>query len=272
MRQATLCAAALAALSCVKHEAKPGGDVEARSDEANSRRPTPPPRADARPTSQPVTRAVDCPMMNALISAVRDTRVAMDPRAAFKLAVADWEDVPDDCRDGRWYMLAAHLLRTGYTESLSAGDQTFDSPAAALTEGLSRDPSNAELLELVAYLSALAPGRFPALPAGACDSLPAGTDEASRDRRHYICGQAALAANDPRAAATELGAITNRRRFPDLELRYGVALLRSDDRAGARAAAEKMKAVTVPGALAFGATEGELDALKTAATQLLASL
>lgn len=271
MKPLAIAAIACALLACVKNESKPS-EPEARADDAKAAPVAAAPTVDAHRASPPPVSKVDCPMMSALIGTVRDTRVAMNPQAAFKLALADWQAVPEECRDGRWHMLAAQLLRTGYAESITAGDHSFDSPSRALADGLAREPNSPELLELVAYLSAVSPDTSPELPADACDRVPAGTDEASRDLHHYVCGHAALRNRDPRKAATELAAVANRRVYPDLELRTAIALLRSDDRAAARAAAEAVANTTVQSALAFGATEAEFAALTAQAKELIASL
>lgn len=271
MRTVAIAALACAVLACVKSESKPR-ESEPPADDARIATGGPTVPADANRASAPPVSKVDCPMMAALIGTVRDTRVAMNPQAAFGLALADWQAVPDECRDGRWHMLGAQLLRTEFAESIAAGDVRFDSPARALADGLARDPDSAELLVFVAYLSAIAPDDSPALPSGACDLVGAGTDEASRDRHSYVCGHAALANRDPRAAAEAFGAVANRRVYPDLELRTAIALLRSDDRDGARAAAERVGAATVQSALAFGATEAEHAAIAARAKKLIASL
>ncbi len=199
-----------------------------------------------------------------LRSLMRQANVAMQGRPHYERARTTWQAAPAACRDGRWYLMAAHILRWSSARPLVAGSVQLASARDALTAGLIRAPTDPELLAFVAFVSALRPKASPPLPTNAC----AAVRQARTDLRHYICGHAARRTGDWKTAARCFAAIKRRSSFFDLSLRRAEALRQTGARRRARREAARARKLTPIRARAAGVTLQELQLIRAAAKRL----
>lgn len=182
---------------------------------------------------------------------------ASDASKLYKRAVARLDEADADCRDGRWHVAAARLLR--YEATPIAG---FKNPGQALRAGLAQPPDR-ELLTMVAFLAGLGSG--PALPGDACDRVRRappvpGPEYESDDRAAYVCGHAARTRGAWRTAEKEFASITMKARYPDLALRRAqVAFCARKRSRRLERAARKLKPMV---STAFGASHDEHELLR----------
>jgi len=145
--------------------------------------------------------APDCKrLLDNLRNAVDAAWMGMRPEAAPKL----WTEMPEVCRDGRWYLDAALLLDLGIGK-LTAGSIELSRARDALSAALAQH-DDLDVLARVAFVSAIRRG--PKLPADACERARRTiTDPHDRLRMEsvvYVCTRAALEAHDARKAQREL--------------------------------------------------------------------
>ncbi len=188
------------------------------------------------------------------IAAMQRAKVPRGPRGK---AVAAWQAIAAPCRRGAWYLAAAQLARGG-ARPLIAGGVTIASADQALVAGLAANDDRGVLV-LTAYVAGL--GGKPTLPRDACGRVTRIASDApdAADQRAYVCGHAAFAAGDLDDAFTHFTAIGAR--YPDLPLR----LAQLEGKLG-----HPTRVVTLDDGAArdFGATAGELAALRAAAKAL----
>jgi hypothetical protein len=229
-------------------------------------------RAPSLPRRTIESRAQCSAALGAVAGPVHTMEVALDSQAARGRAIDRWQQVPDSCRTGRWYLLAARIQRWSPIP-LDADDIHLAEPSAALRAALDEEPDR-EVLAYVAFVAGL--GGEPALPADACAraaAVPVLNQPLDRmdqwaDDLAYVCGHAALAAGDAATATTRFGAIKNRSRYPDLELRLAQAARAQGDAATAHALALQAATLDEVRARGFGATDRERTAIVDLAQQL----
>jgi hypothetical protein len=163
--------------------------------------------------------APDCgALVGKLLGEVRSAYVAKDHVTNERAALQLWPAVPEQCRNGRWFLAAALLLDLGGNAPLEAGDVKLMNGEQALEAALLR-PADLVVLQRVAMLSAI--GRVPKLPADACERARSIGDGGERERFDdiaYICARAAIAAGDGKAAIREIRSFKFGGAFVDLDL------------------------------------------------------
>ena len=196
------------------------------------RRPTSPADAAAVAMTPDSGPAIDCSKhMAPLRSKVDRAYVAKETVQPYEDAIELWPGVDEACRNGEWYVLAAKLIAWGRKGTkLEADGVVIETRDQALAAAVTH-PLRADDLEYVAMAAAAA--GTTKLPADACQvaeleiagkAAGAALREAA-DAARYICGHAALAANDPAEAKARFEAIEDTGFYPDLPLRLAEAEL-----------------------------------------------
>ena len=166
------------------------------------------------------------------------------PRQSARRTLAE---VPAACRDGKWFLIAAMLLDSPASRPVEAPGLVVSTRDEALAAAIAMPPDRNVFVH-VAFVAAL--GGTTKLPADACAfveadvaALPAEVRDSLADEAHYVCGHAALAAEDAATAKTRFDAIRESRRYADLELRQAEAELALGNPKAAKTLAKKAAAM-----------------------------
>lgn len=244
----------LVAAACRKAPAPAGEEKAAERDAA--------PVAVAAPVD--AAPAVDCDAALSPIGAeVQGVFVAAAHHVHARKVRELWPAVPEACRTGEWYLVAAQMLALE-TAPFEAAGVRLASRDEALAAAVAQ-PADPDVLAYVAFTAGV--GGATALPADACAAASApGESDAAR----YVCGHAALAAGDAKTAAERFAAIESPARFADLDLRRAEAERALGRTKEARALAKAAAALTEQRAAVARASGADRDAIVAAAKALLA--
>lgn len=245
----------------------------AASSETDSKAP---PRAQADAAAAvsaapDATPRVDCAKLLAELSGeVSSAYLAKEQVGPYEDAIELWPGIPDACRNGEWYVLAAKLLAWGRVGTkLETSGVVLETRDEALAEAVDRG-LGANDLTYVALTAAA--GGVTKLPADACEvaeaevagTIGAALRETTDDAR-YVCGHAALAAGNATEAKARFDAIDDPGFYPDLDLRRAEVELALGNTKAARKLAKKAAALKQLHARWRFASSGDWKAIVDAA-------
>ena len=203
---------------------EPADAASPRPADAATAAPAGPFRPDHDPACQPG--------LVEIVSNLERSQEAMDPFGPYQEALRLWRATPPGCRGATWLLAAGELRPDVMTAEGVA------SASDAVTRALALEPDNPALLARLALLGEAVPGRYPALPADACErvtrrvavapKLPGYWSRAVRTAEAsdgaYLCGLAALKAGDAARALIEFEKMADSGDRPDRLLRRAQAL------------------------------------------------
>jgi hypothetical protein len=239
------------------------GDAHAAARQTSAPRTTSPPVAATARAFHPDDDPA-CTELSTLTSEIRLWQVAASPQPHRRKVVALWPTVPEACRGGTYYLIAAELVGRATDSKLTSSDGAVvvQSAADALARGLAAEPDHPRLLAHLAFADDLVPGQAPPLPAGACARARERGGAAWADDVAYVCALAAIHAGDGVAAVTELERVHSAAAFPDLQVRRAQALVLAHKPKEARALAKPAAATLAKGSPRFDLTPAAIDSLK----------